>query len=117
MCPKRAECGEIRPFGVKFGLFWGENVKVIQKRDANFRVSVVDYVLNLHSTHPLRCASRLSFALAGSLFEFHLAETEGQADGNAAAVVSVIGRGLHIRAVVGLPEAVPIEDVIGIDEH
>ena len=71
----------------------------------------------LHPPHPLRCAPRFSLALASHLLQFHLAEAEGQADGDAAAVVLVIGVGLHIRAVVILSEAIPIEDVVGVDIH
>ena len=71
----------------------------------------------LHSTHALRCTARFTLALASHLLQFHLTETEGQTDGDAAAVVLVIGVGLHIRAVVVLSEAVPIEDVVRVDIH
>ena len=72
-------------------------------------------VESLHPAHALRGTLRLSFTLTGALFEFHLAETEGQADGDAAAVGLVSGGGLHIRAVVCLTPSVPVEDVVGVE--
>ena len=68
-----------------------------------------------HPSHPLRGTLRVVAALAGALLKLHLAETEGHADGHAAAVVLGIGDRLHIRAIVRLPPTVPVEDVVGVD--
>ena len=79
----------------KFGLFCGEI---------------------LHPTHALWCALRVIGTLAGALFKLHLAETEGHADRDAAAVVLRIGGGNHIRAAARLAPTVPVEDVARVDE-
>ena len=75
------------------------------------------FLILSHPSHPLRGTLRVVAALAGALFEFHLAETEGHADGHTAAVVLGVRGGNHIRAVVRVAPTVPVEDVVGVDEY
>jgi len=79
-------------------------------------LSYLQKIYHLHSTHPLRGTAAIVAALASALLEFHLAETEGQTDRDAAAVVLAIGGGLHVRAEVRLAPTVGVEDVVGIDK-
>ena len=90
MCPKPAFCGEIRLFVAKFRHFCGEIAKIKQKETRTIRVSVVNYGVNLHSTHALRSTARFSLALAGALFKFHLTEAEGHANRYATGVVLIV---------------------------
>ena len=71
----------------------------------------------LHPAHALRSAWRVFAALTGHLFQFHLTEAEGHADSNATAVVFVGRVRLHIRAVVRMPKAIGVLDVVSIDEN
>ena len=71
---------------------------------------------HLHSPHPLRGTAAVVAALTSPLLKFHLAETEGQADRDTAAVVLAVGGGLHVWAEVRLTPTVGVEDVVGVDK-
>ena len=81
------KCVQNGGFVVKFGYLW-RNLGVFvaklskqnKKETRKARVSGVNYVLLLHPAHALRSTLCTFGALAGTLFEFHLAEAEGHTD-------------------------------------
>ena len=85
-----------------------------KKRRKILRLIRGNFARFLHS-YTLGSTARLTLTLAGALLQFHLAETEGQADRDATAVVFVVGGGIHVGTVVRLSPTVPVEDVVGID--